>query len=208
MATPQCRDYTERTGVVDPGVVAGESRGRYTPSGVHHLALFTSDMKRTVEFYERVLGMRLRAIFPMHGVPGCKHCFLEGGNGFEISFVQSDTPPTAPARIGVDIPRNLKTQLDSGALMRGGTLAHIALRCRDVAELKRMHAQVKAAGVPITPIVDHGLCYSTYFADPNGFALELACTARPYAPDELQPELLEQRVQPAGNTFKLSVAKL
>ena len=41
----------------------------------------------TIEFYERVLGMKLRAIFEMHGVPGAKHCFLEAGNGFEISFV-------------------------------------------------------------------------------------------------------------------------
>ena len=47
------------------------------PSGLHHIAIICADMERTVRFYERVLGLKLRAIFPMHGIEQAKHCFLE-----------------------------------------------------------------------------------------------------------------------------------
>lgn len=193
--SPLDRDYSEATGDVDPGVVAKSARGKLMPSGMHHLALFTADMKTTVEFYERVLGMKMRAIFEMHGVPGAKHCFLEAGNGFEISFVQMDDPSTKPAVLGKEIPHNMQVALDHGP-MPGGTLAHIALRCKDVAELRALRKQVKDAGVMISPILDHGMCYSTYFQDPNGFQLELCTTARSYEKDsEMQPELLDRKLK-------------
>ena len=38
------------------------------------------------------MGMKLRAIYPMHGIKGAKHCFLEAGNGNEISFVEFQDP--------------------------------------------------------------------------------------------------------------------
>jgi len=193
MKSPLDRDYTSSTGDVDLGLVAGSNRGKRMPSGMHHLALFTSDMKKTVEFYERVLGMRMRAIFEMHGVPGAKHCFLEAGSGFEISFVQIDDPRTKPAVLGSDIPHNMQTSLDDEKQMPGGTLAHIAFRCKDVAELKALRKQVKDAGVMISPILDHGLCYSAYFQDPNGFQLEISTTIRPYdQASEVKPELLDR----------------
>merc|ERR1712232_1252420 len=62
-------------------------------------------------------------------------------------------------------------------------MAHIAFWCQDVAELKALRQQVKGAGVTVTPILDHGMCYSAYFQDPNGFQLELCTTVRPYVED-------------------------
>mmetsp|Transcript_876 Transcript_876/g.1772 ORF Transcript_876/g.1772 Transcript_876/m.1772 type:complete len:215 (+) Transcript_876:57-701(+) len=190
------RDYTDKTGIVDAGAVVGEARGRLMPRGVHHLALFTHDMRRTVEFYERVLGMRLRSIFEMHGVAGAKHCFLEAGGGLELSFVQVDDPPPRAAEQGREVPRHLQTGLDDGRQMPGGTMAHVALRCGSVEELKALRKQVRDAGVAITPIVDHGFCYSAYFQDPNGFQLELCTTYRSYDPDEeVQPALLDKTLR-------------
>ena len=61
-------------------------------AGFHHLALVTADLKETVRFHEEALGMKLRAIFPLHGIPGGKHAFLEAGNGNEISFMQFGAP--------------------------------------------------------------------------------------------------------------------
>merc|ERR1711920_361808 len=102
-----------------------------------------------------------------------------------------DDPSTPPAVLGKDIPHNMQVALDN-AQMPGGTLAHIALRCSDVAELKALRKQVKEAGVKISPVLDHGMCYSTYFQDPNGFQLELCTTKRAYdAASEMQPELLD-----------------
>uniref|UniRef100_A0A7S2BPG8 VOC domain-containing protein n=1 Tax=Alexandrium andersonii TaxID=327968 RepID=A0A7S2BPG8_9DINO len=145
----------------------------------------------------------------MHGVPGAKHCFLEAGNGFELSFVQVDDPPPRAAEPGVEIPRHLQHGLDDGRQMPGGTMAHVALRCRDAEELKAMRKQIKDAGVAITPIVDHGFCYSAYFQDPNGFQLELCTTYRSYIPEEeVRTPLLDQKV-PKETTGRLPiVAKL
>jgi len=56
--------------------------------GVHHIAFSTADMKGQLEFFSDVLGMPLVAIFPMHGVPGGIHAFLEGSADCLISFVQ------------------------------------------------------------------------------------------------------------------------
>jgi catechol 2,3-dioxygenase-like lactoylglutathione lyase family enzyme len=85
-------------------------------AGFHHIALVCKNMKETIKFYEGAMGMKLRAIYPMHGIKGAKHCFLEvrplslftprpqdrvtltarhlaqAGNGNEISFVQFDDP--------------------------------------------------------------------------------------------------------------------
>mmetsp|Transcript_13209 Transcript_13209/g.31045 ORF Transcript_13209/g.31045 Transcript_13209/m.31045 type:complete len:201 (+) Transcript_13209:38-640(+) len=191
--------------------VAGANKQvRLMPSGMHHLALFTHDMKKTVEFYERALGMRMRGCFPMHGFPGAKHCFLEGGNGFELSFVQLDdaNPPMRAAELGRDIPHAGQVHLDDGRPALGGTLFHIALRCRDVEELKALRKQVRNAGVPISGIVDHGSVYSCYFQDPNGFQLELSTTVRPFSSEELQPELLDRAVQKDDVTYMATLAKL
>mmetsp|Transcript_128063 Transcript_128063/g.356389 ORF Transcript_128063/g.356389 Transcript_128063/m.356389 type:complete len:146 (+) Transcript_128063:3-440(+) len=145
----------------------------------------------------------------MHGVAGAKHCFLEAGNGFELSFVQVDDPPPRAAEQGREIPRHLQTGLDDGRQMPGGTLAHVALRCRDTQELRALRRQVSSAGVAITPILDHGICYSAYFQDPNGFQLELCTTARPYAQDEVQPDLLDRSLRREDSKGRApSVAKL
>lgn len=191
-SSPLARDYTETTGIVDDGAIAGAARGKLMPSGLHHLALMTADMQcallrnpifsltwqrpaaadvhplasTTIEFYERVLGMKLRAIFEMHGVPGAKHCFLEAGNGFEISFVQIDSVLSGAeqraAVPGVDIPRSATGLLDDGSAMPGGVLGHIAMRCADAEELRAMVSQVAAAGVQISPIMDHGANLGSY----------------------------------------------
>ena len=46
-------------------------------SGFHHIALVCKNMTETIKFYEGALGMKLRAVYPMHGIKGAKHCFLE-----------------------------------------------------------------------------------------------------------------------------------
>merc|ERR1712190_138259 len=109
--------------------------------------------------------------------------------------VQMDDPSTKPAALGSEIPQAMQVELDDGRQMPGGTLAHIALRCKDVEELKALRKQVKDAGVMISPILDHGICCSAYFQDPNGFQLELCTTRRPYdKQSEVQPELLEKKL--------------
>ena len=55
-------------------------------------------MAETINFYEGAMGMKLRAVYPMHGIRGAKHCFLEAGNGNEISFVEFTDPKQTQVR--------------------------------------------------------------------------------------------------------------
>ena len=80
-------------GVHGEDSAATGKRGSVMPSGLHHMAIICKvslyfrqcvgdadccscmeqDMEETVRFYESVLGLRLRAIFPMHGIPQVMH---------------------------------------------------------------------------------------------------------------------------------------
>ncbi|MFM8940628.1 MAG: VOC family protein, partial [Phenylobacterium sp.] len=55
--------------------------------GLHHLAFSTTDMKGQIAFFSEVLGMRLTALFWMHGVPGAWHGFLELDDNASVAFV-------------------------------------------------------------------------------------------------------------------------
>ena len=47
------------------------------PRGINHLALATTDMKAQLTFWCDVLGLPLKALYRMHGVPGAFHGFVE-----------------------------------------------------------------------------------------------------------------------------------
>jgi len=57
--------------------------------GVNHLALSVADMKRTLEFYTGVLGLRLLGLFPMHGVPGAS---FKGPDGEQLEVTYQTRP--------------------------------------------------------------------------------------------------------------------
>src|SRR5580698_1912500 len=69
--------------------------------GVNHLALVCSDMKRTVEFYTEVLGMRLIKTLNLPGNSG-QHFFFDMGGGNALAFFWfPDAPDPVP---GVSAP--------------------------------------------------------------------------------------------------------
>jgi catechol 2,3-dioxygenase-like lactoylglutathione lyase family enzyme len=61
--------------------------------GVNHLALVCSDMKRTVEFYTQVLGMRLIKTLDLPGGSG-QHFFFDMGGVTRWPSSGSPTPRT------------------------------------------------------------------------------------------------------------------
>jgi glyoxylase I family protein len=50
---------------------------------------------------------------------------------------------------------------------------HLALRVPDEETLMRSKARIESHGVDVLGPVDHGICKSIYFFDPNGHRLEL-----------------------------------
>ena len=89
--------------------------------GVNHLALVCSDMKRTVEFYTEVLGMRLIKTINLPGGAG-QHFFFDMGGGNALAFFWfPDAPDAVP---GVSAP---KTVPERGELLSAvGSMNHIA----------------------------------------------------------------------------------
>ena len=64
--------------------------------GINHLALVCKDMKRTVEFYEGVLGMPLTKTINLPNNMG-QHFFFDAGNGDSLAFFWfPDAPESQP----------------------------------------------------------------------------------------------------------------
>ena len=59
---------------------------RSTARGVHHTALLSSDVERTVRFYQDVLGFPLTDIFENRDYKGSNHFFFDIGNGNLLAF--------------------------------------------------------------------------------------------------------------------------
>jgi catechol 2,3-dioxygenase-like lactoylglutathione lyase family enzyme len=118
--------------------------------GIHHMALLSSDVERTVRFYQDLLEFPLTEIFENRDYKGSNHFFFDVGNGNLLAFF--DFP-------GLD--------LGPYAEVLGG-LHHVAISV-DRPTWERLRGKLDAAGVPYQ--TESGS--SIYFRDPDGTRLEL-----------------------------------
>ncbi|MBO0853822.1 MAG: VOC family protein [Nocardia sp.] len=54
--------------------------------GIHHAALISSDVRRTVEFYQDLLEFPLTEMFENRDLPGSTHFFFDVGNGNQLAY--------------------------------------------------------------------------------------------------------------------------
>ncbi|GAB3135883.1 VOC family protein [Amycolatopsis stemonae] len=54
--------------------------------GIHHTALISSDVERTIRFYQDVLGFPLTELIENRDYPGSSHFFFDVGNGNAVAF--------------------------------------------------------------------------------------------------------------------------
>jgi catechol 2,3-dioxygenase-like lactoylglutathione lyase family enzyme len=127
-----------------------EKRPASTARGLHHVALLSSDVERTVRFYQDVLGFPLTEIFENRDYRGSNHFFFDIGNGNLLAFF--DFP-------GLD--------LGPYAEVLGG-LHHIAISV-EPEQWDMAKDRLDAAGVKYQ--LESGS--SMYFTDPDGARLEL-----------------------------------
>lgn len=141
--------------------------------GIHHAAYRCRDAAETVDWYERVLGMRYVTAFAEDHVPSTgaydpyMHVFLDAGNGNVLAFFEL---PQQPA-----MGRDANTP---------EWVQHIAFRVADVPALLAAKTHIEAQGVDVLGPTHHGVFQSIYFFDPNGHRIELAAdigTAEQYA---------------------------
>ena len=117
--------------------------------GVHHVALLSSDVERTIQFYQDLCGFPLTELFENRDYPGSTHFFFDIGHGNALAFF--DMP-------GLD--------LGPYAEVLGG-LHHLAISMEHqswVAAVDRL----TVAGIEILSIDT-----SAYFRDPDGARIEL-----------------------------------
>jgi catechol 2,3-dioxygenase-like lactoylglutathione lyase family enzyme len=152
-----------------PHCVQEEEKQMVQPTGIHHIAIMTGDMKKQIAFFSDVLGAPLVAIFDMHGVPGGIHAFLRLDTGCYFSLVQLPDTAETPSTLGI-------THAGTGAGNSApGTMQHLAFYVTDEAALLAMRDRIRTKGVNVIGPLDHGMCKSIYFAGPEQLTLEVAC---------------------------------
>src|SRR5215475_1918188 len=80
------RIEAERERIRTAYLAAPGDRAPTTARGVHHLALLSSDVERTVRFYQDVLGFPLTEMFENRDYKGSTHFFFDIGNGNALAF--------------------------------------------------------------------------------------------------------------------------
>ena len=131
-----------------------EDPGDRPPSsarGLHHLALLSSDVERSIAFYQGVLEFPLTELFENRDYRGSTRFFFDIGNGNLLAFF--DFP-------GLD--------LGEYAEVIGG-LHHIAISVTPD-RWEHLRAKLEAAGVPTTERSTSSL----YFSGPDGERLEIS----------------------------------
>lgn len=121
-----------------------------TARGVHHVALLSHDVQRTVDFYQGVLGFPLTEVMENRDYPDSTHFFFDLGNGNALAFF--DFP-------GLD--------LGPYAEVLGG-LHHLAISISPT-NWEAAVARLREAGVEVH--LESGV--SAYFRDPDGARIEL-----------------------------------
>lgn len=152
------------------------------PTGVHHLAISTTDMKRQLEFWCDVLGCPLKALYWMHGVKGTYHGFVELAPDSYVAFVQH--PDNAK-----DIEWGVSHAAGAGGDLRGGAMQHVAFNVDSLEEVLEMRDRIRSRGVQVLGPIDHGMIKSIYFEGPEGLNLEVATGSSIDARAWIDPEV-------------------
>jgi len=160
--------------------------------GINHLALVSSDMARTVDFYTNVLGMPLIKTLEIPG--GAQHFFFDCGNNTSIAFFWfPNAPAHAPGIAGA-------AQMPGGGniVSAHGSMNHLAF---DVPADKfdEYVDKLKAKGVEVSMVLNHDdsettiakelhpgvFVRSVYFRDPDGVLLEFAAWTKTFGPEDV-----------------------
>ena len=126
-----------------------DDRPATSARGVHHVALLSRDVERTIRFYQDVLGFPLTELFENRDYAGSTHFFFDIGNGNALAFF--DFP-------GLD--------LGPYAEVLGG-LHHLAISVPPE-QWTEQRRRLEEAGV-----ANECISSSLYFRDPDGARLEL-----------------------------------
>jgi len=127
-----------------------DQRPPSTARGVHHVALLSSDVARTIDFYQGLLEFPLTELFENRDYTGSTHFFFDIGNGNQLAFF--DFP-------GLDLG-------DYAEVL--GSLHHLAISVEP-----ETHARLKQKILDTGMTLDFEHKTSIYFTGPDGERIEL-----------------------------------
>jgi len=139
--------------------------------GVHHLALNTDDMKKTIDFYVDVLGMPLVHALKVpaglgtgpqnRGNPpyeNLRHYFFDMGNDSLLAFFE--------------IPKGKEPEGNRNAV---AAMQHVSFAITE-ARFEAIREKLEGLGIEyLGPMEVLPGVFSMYFFDPNNIRLELSC---------------------------------
>lgn len=127
--------------------------------GIHHLAMATRDMGKTIRFWRDLLGMRLVVGL---GRPGYRHYFFEISPTDMIAFFEWETVEKIPEK-------------DHGVPVKGPfAFDHVAFSVESDDDLWNLKDKLEAAGYWVSEVIDHGFILSVYAFDPNNIPIEFS----------------------------------
>jgi glyoxylase I family protein len=132
------------------------------PNMLHHVAYRCTNAAETVEFYTKLLDMKLAHALFNDKVPSTGqwsphlHVFFEMKDGSYVAFFEVPCEP--PAIPDPNTPKWVQ---------------HLALEVDDEETLLKAKKKLEDGGVNVVGVTDHGFCHSIYFFDPSGHRLEL-----------------------------------
>lgn len=131
-------------------ITSPENRPASSARGQHHQALISSDVERTIEFYQGLLEFPLTELFENRDYEGSTHFFFDIGNGNALAFF--DFPGLG---------------LEEYAEVLGGH-HHLAISVESDT-WDRLKSKLEVAGIDTFPVGDTSL----YLAGPDGERIEL-----------------------------------
>ena len=140
--------------------------------GLHHITLVCTNAQRTVDFYTKVLGLRLVKQTVNFDAPDSYHLYFGNATGAVGSAVTFFEWPNAP----------------QGHWGIGGT-HHFALSVADGDGLRQWKRRLTDMGISVDGPLDRHYFTSIYFRDPDGVIIEIATQGPGWAIDEL-PEAI------------------
>jgi catechol 2,3-dioxygenase-like lactoylglutathione lyase family enzyme len=125
-------------------------------TGVHHVALVTSELDRLIEFYVSVFDAELIADVEEGGL---RHAMLHLGGGFALHpFFLDDNPHNSAV----------------AEIFRRGHLDHVAVKVDDAATFATLRRRLVERGASDGTITDFGAARTITYWDPDGWEGEIA----------------------------------
>jgi len=154
-------------------------------NGIHHITLIAADAQRTVDFYTRVMGLRLVKRTVNFDDPSSYHLYFGDAHGSPGSVLTFFAMPGVP----------------QGRPGMGGT-HHYALTVQDGKALRKWKRYLTDLGVNVNGPLDRHYFESLYFRDPEGTIVELATRGPGWTVDEPADALGTSDRQPPASMVR------